>query len=302
MDDYIASLYFPRKYAKGVVLGTAANPRDVNGMAPPNTDNTEWWSEYSGVPNVPVLDFVSLRSSAAATGTLNVFGCKGTGAAWDLRGTCSTNATPHAQHFGDSTNYITTHGLDPNKDYVWYWDQGNDVTLTGAFCGSSPCSPGQSTALRGTIIVRGNLTIDTPGDYVYSGHVPANAWQEHNKLLINDYDSSDTGEYPADIGLHKSTGTFRFGTDTWTQPGGSSGWKTTVGIRGFTYVGGNLTIVSFMDFHGAVWVNGAVTASGGDASHFCGIFYDDSLVVPTLNVILLPISWQEVAASPTAWP
>jgi len=323
MDDFVATWYFPRKFAKGVVIGTAANPRDTNGLNPPNTDNIEWWSEYPGVPNVPVLDFVALRSSASATGTLNIYGCKNStrhgkaddvtpvpdqgtiaGAApWDLRGSCDLTAgdnTPHNQHFGDSTNFILANGLDPAKDYVWYWD--NDVTLTGAFCGSNPCTPGQSTGLRGTIVVRGNLTIDSSGDLVYSGHVPANAWKEHQKLLINTYDSSNANEYPADIGLNKSTGTFGFGTDTFNVPGSGSGWKTTVGIKGFTYVGGNLTILNYLDFNGAVWINGAVNASGGDAQHFCGIFYDDTLSVPALNVILLRQSWQEVGASPTAWP
>ena len=62
MDDVVGSLYFPRKFAKGVVIGTVANPRDTNGLTPPNTDNVEWWSEYSGVPPVPVLDLASMRS------------------------------------------------------------------------------------------------------------------------------------------------------------------------------------------------------------------------------------------------
>ena len=75
LDDNVARRYFPQKYAKGVVTGTAANPRDTNGLLPPNTDNVEWWTNYAGVPGVPLLDFASLRSSATATGTLNVYGC-----------------------------------------------------------------------------------------------------------------------------------------------------------------------------------------------------------------------------------
>jgi len=295
----VGSLYFPRKFAKGVVIGTAANPRDTNGLLPPNTDNVEWWSDYQGVPPVPVLDFAALRSAAAATGTLNVYGCKGTGAAWDLNGSCNAGA-PHANHFGDSTNYINTH-LTAGQNYVWYWD--GDVELTGAFCGGHPCTPGKGTALQGTVIVRGNLTIDTPGDFVYNGHVPANAWQEENKLTKTTFDSALSQEYPADIGLHSTSPTWNFGTDTFCQPtSGLCGLYATVGIRGFTYVGGNLTIISYMDFNGAVWINGNVNASGGSSTQYCGIFYDDTLQVPALNVILLRQSWQEVAASPTAWP
>ncbi len=60
--------------------------------------------------------------------------------------------------------------------------------------------------------------------------------------------------------------------------------------------------MNYMDFNGAVWVNGNVTATEEQYSTFCGIFYDDTLTVPALNVILLRQSWQEVPASNTAWP
>jgi len=298
-DDYVAAWYFPRKFAKGIVIGTAAHPRDTNGLLPPNTDNVEWWTQYAGVPNVPVLDFSTLRSSAAASGTLNVYGCKSTGAAWDLRSSCTSTA-PHNTHFGDSTNYITTHGLSATNDYVWYWD--GDLTLSGEFCGSSPCSPGHSTGMRGTVVVRGNLTIDTPGDLIYSGHVPANAWLDEQKLTQSTNDTAAAGEYPADTGYHSSASIFNFGTDTWTQPLSGSGWKTTVGVKGFTYVGGNLTILQYMDFNGAVWVNGNVTATSANTDNFCGVFFDDTLSVPALNVILLRESWKETTPSTVAWP
>ena len=84
-----------------------------------------------------------------------------------------------------------------------------------------------------------------------------------------------------------------------------SGWVTTVGMRGFTYVGGNLYLPnanSFMDFNGAVWVVGDVVASGGSANAYCGIFYNDTLDLPTLNVVLVRRSWTEVTPSAQAWP
>jgi Tfp pilus assembly protein PilX len=295
-DDVVGSMYFPRKYAKGVVTGPPSGnyPRDVNGLTPPNTDSAEWWSAYSGVPNVPILDFTALRSSASASGTLNVYGCAGTGAAWDTRASCGSSGS-HATHFGYPWNHPLSAqaGHSPNTDYVWYWD--GDVTLSG--------DPGKSCGLRGTVIVRGNLTIDTPGQYNYAGHVPANAWQEENKLLINTFDTAASGEYPADLGLHQTTGTFNFGTDTFAVPGmGGGPYHTTVGIRGFTYVGGNLTIINYMDFNGALWVNGSVTASNGSIANSCGVFYNDQLQVPSLNVVLLRQSWQEVPPSQAAWP
>lgn len=306
MDDYVAALYFPRKYAKGVVQGTATYPRDTNGLSLPNTDNVEWWSSYDGVPPLPILDFAALRSSAAATGTLNVYGCRstqggagtlGSATKWDTRASCPSGAV-HTTHFGNPWSHPKSARLNPNTDYVWYWD--GDVVLSGQFCGSSPCN--QSTGLRGIVIVRGNLTIDTPGEFSYTGHVPSDAYLQEEKLTKTTWDSSATREYPADTGLHSNSSTFNFGSDTWCQPnGGGCGWVTTVGIKGFTYVGGDLVINQFMDFNGAVWVNGNATASGGTNTSFCGVFYDDTLMVPALNVILIRDSWKEVKPSATAW-
>jgi len=325
LENGIDAWYFPQKYAKGVVLGTAANPRDTNGLVPPNTDNVEWWSNYAGVPSLPQLDFASLRSSAAATGTLNIYGCQGSsshgqdltgtgqgstpGAApWDANSTCNPAPGPHNNHFGDSTNFVKTVLLDTtfSNNYVWYWD--GDVTLTGQFNSSNqPYSPGRSTSLRGTIIVRGNLTIASPGDFIYSGHVPANAWMQEQKLLTATYDTAAANQYPADTGLHQNAATFGFGYTfpTFNVPlppnSSSPNEYATVGMRGLVYVGKNLTILSYMDINGALWVNGNVTASGGSYTQFCSIFYDDTLLVPAFNVILLRQSWQETAPSTTAW-
>jgi len=303
MDDNVARRYFPRKYAKGVVVGTANYPRDTNGLVTPNTDGVEWWSEYQGVPNVPILDFTAMRSSAAASGTLNVYGCASSGQytingtvvpGWDARGTCDSTYPNHAIHLGNSTNFYAARGLNPNLNYVWYWD--GDVSLEGdGYNGTL------STSLRGSVIVRGNLTIDSSGDMVYVGPVPANAWQEEQKLLVNTYDTAASGEYPADIGYHKSAATWHFGVDSWNEPGLGGGWVNTVGIQGFVYVGGNLNIINYLDINGAVWVNGSVISNYNNPSAFCGIFYDDTLQVPALNVILLRQSWQEIGPSNTAW-
>ncbi len=311
-DDYVANWYFPRKFAKGVVNGTAANPRDTNGLTPPNTDNLEWWSDYKYVPDLPILDFATLRSSAAATGTLNVYGCAASAthldtatwitvagpAPWDLRGGCG-NTGAHNLHFGASYNHWNGAKRVPNNSYIWYYD--GDVILAGDAVVHGTYGAG----LRGSLIVRGNLTLDTNGDYDYTGTVPANAWVEYGKLTRTTFDTAATLEYPADNGLHKSLPTWRFGTDSSCIPAtGSCGWINTVGMRGFTYVGGNLTITQngFMDFNGAVWVNGGVVATSASQSQFCGIYFDDQLVMPTLNVVLTQISWQETSPSKVAWP
>ena len=159
LDNTTAQWYFPLKYARANVIGTAGNPRDKTWPLPPNTDSTEWWANYPYVPELPILDFATLRSSAAATHTLNVYGCKnGTyytspttgnnvaGAApWDARSSCG-DGSPHytaasagacygaSCHFGNSWNHTLSAKNQPNTDYVWYWD--GDVTFSGA--GNTP--------------------------------------------------------------------------------------------------------------------------------------------------------------------
>ena len=325
-DDNIGNMYYPRKFAKGVVLcnGTAPgtcsakNNRDTNGLTPPNTDNAEWWSDYQYVPPLPVLDFEALRSSAAKTGTLNVYGCEGSAsytststftdpvtmvagsAPWDLRASCGNIADSkgaHTDHFGASFNHPFGAKASPAANsYVWYYD--NDVILAG----DGTVAGTYGVGLHGTLIVRGNLTLDANGDYNYTGNVPVNAWAEYGMLTKGTVDTAATNEYPADNGFQNTKTTLRFGTDHVQTPIFGAGINT-VGMRGFTYVGGILTITTngFMDFNGAVWVNGSVSASGASASHYCGVFYDDSLTLPTLNVILVRQSWRETAASSTAW-
>jgi hypothetical protein len=306
-DDFVANWYFPRKYAQGTVTGTALNPRDLNGLTPPNTDNVEWWSDYQYVPDLPILDFAALKSSATNTGTLNIYGCKGTGAAWDGRASCGniTDAAGHAHHFSASYNYpsLGAKAAPAANSYVWYYD--NDLILGGDTIVNIPNGTGTyGIGLHGTLIVRGNLTLDANGDYNYSGNVPVNAAAEYTKLTKTTFDTNATNEYPADIGLNKTKSTWNFGTDSSCVPAtGSCGWRNTVGVRGFTYVGGNLVVTNngFMDFNGAVWVNGGISANGANSTTFCGVYFDDQLTLPTLNVVLTRTSWNETLPSATVW-
>jgi Tfp pilus assembly protein PilX len=331
LDNTTAQWYFPLKYAKADVIGTLGNPRNTTWPLPPDTDNIEWWSNDADVPELPILDFVTLRSSAAATHTLNVYGCRqghtytdpNTGATDSGRAPWTNSvcvaSPPHYSgsggacygsscHFSNPWNHPKSAQFSPNTDYVWYWD--GDVTLAGKYCGNSPC--GESNGLRGTMIVRGNLTIDTPGEYFFTGHVPSDAWKNQVKLWMApnsppaQWDTSAQQEYPADIGLNQNSATFNFGSTQWCQPGQNCGWISTPGFRGFIYVGGNLIIQNFMDVIGAVWVNGTVAASCPRSDpncrrSFCGIFYNDQLAVPTLNVILIKTAWQETQPSSQSW-
>jgi type II secretory pathway pseudopilin PulG len=300
-DDVAAKRYFPRKFAKGVVTGHGSNLRDVNGLNPPNTDNVEWWSDYQYVPELPVLDFDALRSSAAATGTLNRYNNK-----TDYNGSpCKTNTIVIGTTTYSICKAFPAQPLDDSgPSQVWYWD--GDLTIEG-FDGGGSCGYANSNyGFKGTLIVRGSLTIRGAGCYHFSGPVPAQAYLDHYKLLQNTYDTSAPGEYPADIGYQVNKTTFNFGTEYFQPyPGAGNGYLNTVGERGFTYVGGDLNVIGpsgYMDFVGAVWVVGNVNGSGGSANAFCGVFFNDQLSLPTLNVVLVRKSWQEISPNPQAWP
>lgn len=286
-DANAAKDYFPRKYSRQVVsCGQSGYARDKNGLDPPNTDNTEWWSDYD-VPDLPIPDFTALRSSAAATGTLNVYGCKKTGASWDARWSCSgTGGTgkDHSKHFGNPWR----HPKHLDRD-VWYWD--NDVEIIGS-------TSDDGCGIYGTVIVRGNLTLNSGDNYAFTGPVPENAWQEYAKITKTTGDTKTKNEYPADDGYQKNRTTFQFGGETWS--GGPAYYNTDVGIRGFVYVGGNLDIKGPMDINGAVWVVGNVTKAVG--SERCIIFFDDTLQLPSLNVVLVRESWKEILPTNTTWP
>ena len=371
-DSSVNQWGYPRKFARGVVQAwncpsgvcagscpmSTSYPRDVNGPMPPNTGGaagiTEWTSLDTAIPELPIIDFPTLKSSATASFTWNVYGCVGinsytkvgttytvTGVCpWDTRSSCQSlvpttpacgqagnisgtwqNYASHTTHFGNPLNHpaaITSRAN--NTPLVWFYD--GDLTLSGNYCSNNsgapsrgcsyPCSnftTGQSAGFYGTLIVKGNLTIDTPGEYFYNGHVPANAWQDQQLIVMTSpgvytADSSNSAEYPADTGLHQNAATFNFGpSGTWTQAGGGGTVYATVGMRGFIYVGGNITFNQFMDTNGAIWIQGNMTSSGAGAalSNYSAIYFNDQLNLPTLNVILMLQSWKEVQASATVW-
>lgn len=256
-----ATNHFPRKLSKQVVL-----PFDTNGLTPPNTDNLEWWSGYD-VPELPIFDFTALRSSAAATNTLN---CNGT-----VTGTHTNHVACGSSCVNCSVQNIYK-DKDYNKGYVWYWD--NNVSWSG------------SNGIKGTVIVRGNLSI-AGGDYYVPAamNVPANAWQEYMKL-----DTSASNQYPGDTGYRSTAATYVLGSCGNTCEGGMSGGD--LGIEGFAYVGGTINMTGDSDVHGALWVEQGWAGSGNVM-----IFYDDTLVLPQLNVTLKRTSWKETTPQNANW-
>lgn len=259
-----ATRYYPRKLSKQAVIGTAGNPRDTNGVTPPNTDGKEWWSAYD-VPELPIFDFAALRSSASATGTLN---CDGTAAAGGQVPCGSVAATCTV------TNLYNDNRSTAN--YVWYWD--NNAKWAG------------KNGIIGTAIVRGNLDVSGTDQRIpipSPVHVPANAWKEYQK-----FDTSAVDQYPADTGLKSVAATYVIGSSA--NEGSASGGD--VGVQGFLYVGGTINMAGDSDVYGAVWVQTG-WAGGGNVM----IFYNDTLVLPQLNVTLTRDSWKERAPMGGNW-
>lgn len=294
-----ATRYFPRKYSKQVVTGTAGNPRDTSGINPPNTDNIEWWSDYP-VPDLPILDFTTMRASATATGTLNYRTNNNTSGAgkcvgWAGNGRCQSAGTTAASHFHATTCHFfnSNNHAQSKNNRLWYWD--NDLIMAGNMDGGGCFRLG----LYGTVIVRGNLTIDSGDCYAYTGPVPANAWKEYTKISATTNDTATTNQYPADNGLRTNRLTFNHGGETWT--GGPISGNTDVGIRGFIYTGGNLTFNSLSDVAGSVWVVGNVVNNDTSGERVL-VFYEPPAGLPVLNVVLGRLSWDETAPSATPWP
>lgn len=292
IDSNAAQEYSPRKFSRQVVTcANVGNERDTNGLDPPNTDNQEWWSDYP-VQEMPILDFSALRASAQATGTLNVYGCQTTKAAWvpvSAKNKCAGGSGVHTDDF----EYSYLHP-DMDKNYVWYWD--NDVEFTRGQ------SVTDSVGLYGTIIIRGNMKVGQNVDDaypIYTGDVPEDAWKEYAKITKVTGDTAAANEYPADAGYQKNNTTFDFGNETWSPVYKAA--DTDLGIRGFLYVGGNLSLDGAIDYCGAIWVVGNTTKSASTGRSL--IFFNENLnTVPTLNVILQRKTWEEIGADPTAWP
>ena len=288
--------HYPRKLSKQVVL-----PYDTNGLTPPNTDNLEWWSGFA-VPSLPVLDFTTLRSSAAATNTVN---CNGQWNATNNQIHCDSNLSSCVNcvvNFEGNTvsvtnshhNLVYTYTDDAsvsdnrsNSNYVWYWD--NNVNIL-------------NPQVMGTIIVRGNLSTngsDWYGPYGYINNnvnvaVPVNAWLEYQKIKVN-ANANAQNQFPADNGAnHSLLANYVIGACGSTCEGSASG--NDLGFYGFIYVGQDVNFQGDADIVGAVWVVGNWSAAGNNL-----IFYEDNLLLPMLNVVLVRQSWQEVSPGTQAW-
>ena len=122
-------------------------------------------------------------------------------------------------------------------------------------------------------------------------------------------DTAATNQYPGDLGLSSSAATYQVGACDKAQyyqcdgtceeacEGGASG--DDIGLYGFLYVGGNIKINAAFDLYGAAWIVGNFNTGG---SNNMSVFYDSSIDLPLLNVVLAKQSWQEIQPSAKAWP
>ena len=288
-------MYFPRKYSRQVVTSnTGSYPRDTNGLTPPNTDGKEWWSDYN-VPEFPVLDFAAMKAEAINTNTYNVYGCRKAGGTNNSPWTslkCNSNYLAHnTRHLCNADRHSLSKG-----GYTWYYD--NNLVLSGG-------AAADGCGIVGNLIVRGDLYIDCGDNYYFTGPIPSDAWMEYTKITKTQGDTVTPNEYPGDNGLRTNRATFQFGNETWANdPAGDEPpyYNTDVGVKGFIYVGGNLYLNGIMDVCGAIWVRNNVVRYPGAGSEPILVFFDDSLVIPTMNVVLKRQSWEETSPSSTTWP
>jgi len=301
LDNAMVNLGFPRKIAAQVV-----RPYDNNGLSLPNSDDVEWWSGSSDVPEFPELDFARLRQMALNAGTLN---CNGTvDPATGLGLTCATPGNENIRASYDVTNaYADPARANPfpsTTGNVWFWDENVTITRAG---------------MRGIFIFRKNLTIGrrdcwgrpptTTPDYGFPNcdhphytnvelRVPEMAWKEYEKKtpLTGRPDTSAVNEYPGDIGLHRNAATYTMDEDNnWRTEGELTGGD--LAFYGLVYVGGDANLGSSADIYGAIWVVGDY--SGNSENNV--IFFDEDIDVPTLNVMLKRRSWRSVAPSGDPW-
>ncbi len=285
--------YFPRKFSKQVV-----SPRDPTGdLNPPNTDNTEWWSNFK-VMDLPMIDFTTMKSSAA---TILISGSDGVDCKAKTGSDCTTLNYYRNSYYSDKTGtgynnygssaqpdfYWTDAHPDSKENYIWYWSTDGVGSGHVNFTGSQ--SSGRKNGLWGQLIVEGNMTVSVGDDYpLNNAPMPGDAWREYAAI-----DTGSSNQYPGDTGFQSNAANFDFGSQSWS--GGPPSGNTDLGFRGFFYVKGDLILSgsnSVAEYYGALWVEGDTI--GGSGFERSTIFYDGNLTVPTLNVVLNPISWEEI--------
>ncbi|MBI5239725.1 MAG: hypothetical protein HY926_04575 [Elusimicrobia bacterium] len=239
--------------------------KDTDGPGGINCDqpNCWWWkSYYAGVPPTPFIDFMSYQSSAAASGNT---GC--TDAKTKLTVAYYTNGSLSGSctDLTGKTFYVT----------------GNWDNFDGKIVGS--------------VIVLGNLSYQNGALTTltqYAATVPKTAWKNYCNewAAYQAYDANAAGQ-PACFGSINST----------YQASGVT-YKISPTVRGFMYVGGNLSLPNGGGndgiIHGAMVVMGSADVNTNAHGR---IYYDDNVAAQVMvtRIVLTRQSWQDLVLP---WP
>jgi len=292
------AVHYPRKLSRQVVKAPsgASYSYDINGMDPPNTDSKEWWSNYN-VPDLPVFDFDTMRSSAAATSTLN---CQDGSSTTYTTNNVLTGYTPSPATCTGSANAtcacprvggVRTFGCAP-------------ATCSGSCSGSTPSKATCSYSTTVNCSCNGSGTFNCSG--ACSGSCTANYTTSITTTVITPYMrcchsdaygiiTCDYGDIDADYtgivtNLFNQTNGYdqpaRRDMDyTWFWDHNST-WKGYTGIKGTVIIRGSLE-----------------TSSGGDDRYCRSNTTTNTLPANPGCVLKVPaMAWKEYQYPVSNWP
>ena len=237
--------HYPRKLSQGTV-----RPLDTTGDTnPPNTDSLEWWSNYN-VPDLPIFDFVAMKSSAAATGTLN---CQ------DATVTCTGTACNNIDSVGNASTYCTC--------TVNTWKGSACTDSDGGASGCSCSGSGSSKQCKGdactgpagascvntvTKACTGSDCIDTDGAAANCSCTPASGMQCCRSSYFGgpitcDYGGTGCTNCTLSNNFHQLAYRDKDYTWFWDDQATQVTWQGYIGIRGTVVVKGNMSIVGDKD-------------------------------------------------------
>ena len=127
--------------------------------------------------------------------------------------------------------------------------------------------------LQGVLIVKGDFKATVLGGGTPTVDIPSEAWKEYAKI-----DTSDSDEYPGDIGYQKVAKTYTFSS------------INGVSIKGFLYVGGNCDVTSLTNIVGAIYAPNASASLAG----WITVYYQDNMDIKTFNHVITRKSWKEI--------
>jgi len=254
--------YYPRKYSAGQIVGRDTVNDANNGAMPADNWTTYDYAAFYDLGVAPTIKLDKYRELAKAT-NLSVFGItlrKGTG----------SSVASHDTSNGYDSGYYTE-----NVKIQKPGGGANNVTLNCPTCvifieGQVVSFPNDAWLNVKALVATGN--VDYNGDCCsYTATIPDDASEEYQ---------------------HSSLGTY-FTNQGWTDGGTAS--ISSVGMRGFLYVGGNFTNAG-----GGAKLIGSIFVVGSVSINTLIIYYDDDVAASVETGGSGPmerLSWDEISTS-----